>query len=53
MSALTELYEKIAVCPDCDLCRTRTRTVGRESVPTYLFDPDSDRIDRSRSTTRQ
>ncbi len=30
MSALAELYEKIAVCPDCDLCRTRTRAVPGE-----------------------
>jgi uracil-DNA glycosylase family 4 len=30
MFALTELCEKIAVCPDCDLCRTRTRAVPGE-----------------------
>ncbi len=27
---LTDLYEIIAVCPDCDLCRTRTRAVPGE-----------------------
>jgi uracil-DNA glycosylase family 4 len=30
MSALTELYEKIAVCPDCDLSRSRNRAVPGE-----------------------
>jgi uracil-DNA glycosylase family 4 len=30
MSALTELYNKIAVCPDCDLSRSRNRTVPGE-----------------------
>jgi uracil-DNA glycosylase family 4 len=30
MSALTELYDKIAVCPDCDLSRSRNRTVPGE-----------------------
>jgi uracil-DNA glycosylase family 4 len=30
MSALTELYDKIAVCPDCDLSRSRNRAVPGE-----------------------
>jgi len=30
MSALTELYEKIAICPDCDLSRSRNRAVPGE-----------------------
>jgi len=30
MSALTELYNKIAVCPDCDLSRSRNRVVPGE-----------------------
>jgi len=30
MPALTELYEKIAICPDCDLSRSRNRTVPGE-----------------------
>ena len=30
MSALTELYDKIAVCPDCDLGRSRNRAVPGE-----------------------
>jgi uracil-DNA glycosylase family 4 len=30
MSALTDLYGKIAVCPDCDLCRSRNRAVPGE-----------------------
>jgi DNA polymerase len=30
MSALTDLYEKIAVCPDCDLSRSRNRAVPGE-----------------------
>ena len=30
MSALAELYEKIAVCPDCDLSRSRNRAVPGE-----------------------
>jgi uracil-DNA glycosylase family 4 len=30
MSALTELYDTIAVCPDCDLSRSRNRVVPGE-----------------------
>jgi uracil-DNA glycosylase len=30
MSELTDLYELIARCPDCDLCQTRTQTVPGE-----------------------
>jgi DNA polymerase len=30
MPALTELYDKIAACPDCDLSRSRNRTVPGE-----------------------
>jgi uracil-DNA glycosylase family 4 len=30
MSALTSLNQEIAVCPDCDLCRTRTHAVPGE-----------------------
>jgi uracil-DNA glycosylase family 4 len=30
MSPLTELYDKIAVCPDCDLSRSRNRAVPGE-----------------------
>ena len=30
MSALTELYDKITVCPDCDLSRSRNRAVPGE-----------------------
>ena len=30
MSALTDLYEVIATCPNCDLCRTRTKAVPGE-----------------------
>jgi uracil-DNA glycosylase family 4 len=32
-SALAELYEQIAVCPDCELSETRTRTVPGEGRP--------------------
>lgn len=30
MSELTDLYQLIARCPDCDLCQTRTQTVPGE-----------------------
>ena len=30
MTALTSLYQQIAVCPDCDLCHTRTHAVPGE-----------------------
>lgn len=30
MSALEELYNQIAACPDCDLCKTRTHAVPGE-----------------------
>ena len=30
MSALTDLYEVIPTCPNCDLCRTRTKAVPGE-----------------------
>jgi uracil-DNA glycosylase len=30
MSALTDVYERIAVCPDCDLCQSRNRAVPGE-----------------------
>ncbi len=33
MSALEELYSRIAACPDCDLCRNRTHAVPGEGPP--------------------
>jgi len=33
MSELEELHQRIASCPDCDLCRTRTRAVPGEGPP--------------------
>src|SRR3990172_10564446 len=30
MSALIDLYERIAVCPDCELCQSRNRAVPGE-----------------------
>jgi len=33
MSELEELHQQIASCPDCDLCRTRTRAVPGEGPP--------------------
>ncbi|MCH8815568.1 MAG: uracil-DNA glycosylase, partial [Chloroflexi bacterium] len=30
MSALDQLYTRIATCPDCDLCNTRTHAVPGE-----------------------
>lgn len=33
MSELEELYRRIASCPDCDLCRTRTCAVPGEGPP--------------------
>lgn len=32
MSALTDLNQKIAICPDCDLCQTRTLAVPGEGT---------------------
>ena len=33
MSELEELHQRIASCPDCDLCRTRTHAVPGEGPP--------------------
>ncbi|TET95176.1 MAG: uracil-DNA glycosylase [Dehalococcoidia bacterium] len=33
MSELEELHRRIASCPDCDLCRTRSHTVPGEGPP--------------------
>ena len=33
MSELEELHQRIAACPDCDLCRTRTHAVPGEGPP--------------------
>ena len=33
MSDLQELHQRIASCPDCDLCRTRTNAVPGEGPP--------------------
>jgi uracil-DNA glycosylase family 4 len=33
MSELEELHRRIASCPDCDLCRTRSRAVPGEGPP--------------------
>jgi len=33
VSELEELYRRIATCPDCDLCRTRTHAVPGEGPP--------------------
>ena len=33
MSSLEDLYTRIANCPDCDLCHTRTRAVPGEGPP--------------------
>ncbi|MEE8346595.1 MAG: uracil-DNA glycosylase [Dehalococcoidia bacterium] len=33
MSELEELHRRIATCPDCDLCRTRTHAVPGEGPP--------------------
>jgi len=33
VSELEELHQRIASCPDCDLCRTRTRAVPGEGPP--------------------
>ena len=33
MSELEELYRRIATCPDCDLCSTRTHAVPGEGPP--------------------
>ena len=33
MSELEELHQRIASCPDCDLCRTRTHSVPGEGPP--------------------
>src|SRR3990172_8145489 len=34
MSALIDLYERIAVCPDCELCQSRNRAVPGEGPET-------------------
>jgi len=33
VQALDELYKRISVCPDCDLCKTRTHAVPGEGPP--------------------